>query len=448
MEILNNTWTVLLSENKMLTSIITFPFYFIETFLTLCIFTSILKIDLSKRQKFVYVITVSIVLIFSNIFIGDPYRLLINYGFVFILLFKFFKLDFSKSVLAIVIPFIIFAIVNTLIVNPFIKILNISSHSLEIIPIYKFTYLCCIYLIISIILFIFKYKNIGIIFNFRNDKRINKIISQNLILGIVTLITQAILTYYYINIIPIWMTLINIILLLSYFFLSFYSLTKATKLYTTTQELENAESYNKTLSFLYDNVKGFKHDFDNMINTIGGFISLNDMDGLKDYYSDLKKDSVNLKNIYFLNPNTINNPGIYNLLVSEYQKALDKNVKMNFEFFFDFDNIHMPIYECARILGILLDNAIDAAKECEEKIVNLLFRDSPKNKVQIIIIENTYIDKNIDTDKIFDKGFSGKENHTGIGLWEVKQIEKKYNNIVLHTSKDKVFFKQQLEIYY
>ena len=108
----------------------------------------------------------------------------------------------------------------------------------------------------------------------------------------------------------------------------------------------------------------------------------------------------------------------------------------------------MPIYEFSRIIGILIDNAIEAAKECEEKIVNLIFRASPRNSVQIITIENTYKDKNIKLDNIFNKGFSGKNNHSGIGLWEVKQIEKKHNNIVLHTTKDSKYFKQQLEIYY
>ena len=149
-----------------------------------------------------------------------------------------------------------------------------------------------------------------------------------------------------------------------------------------------------------------------------------------------------------LNPNIINNPGIYNLIVSKYKKAADLDISINFEFFFDFNNLHMPIYEFSRVLGILLDNAIEAAKECKEKQINLLFRESRKQHVQIIIIENTYLNKNIDTKKIFEKGFSGKENHTGIGLWEVNNIIMKNNNVVLKTTKDDKYFKQELQIYF
>ena len=97
--------------------------------------------------------------------------------------------------------------------------------------------------------------------------------------------------------------------------------------------------------------------------------------------------------------------------------------------------------------GILLDNAIEASKECNEKIVNVKIYNDSKRNMQILYIENTYCDKSIDIDKIFDKGFSGKQNHTGIGLWEVRQILKKHNNLNLYTTKDDKFFKQQLEIY-
>ena len=56
----------------------------------------------------------------------------------------------------------------------------------------------------------------------------------------------------------------------------------------------------------------------------------------------------------------------------------------------------MKIYEFARILGILLDNAIDAASECDEKILNIVFRNETKNNRNIILVENTYKDKNVD----------------------------------------------------
>lgn len=45
------------------------------------------------------------------------------------------------------------------------------------------------------------------------------------------------------------------------------------------------------------------------------------------------------------------------------------------------------------------------------------------------------------------KGFSSKPNNTGLGLWEIRQILKRNNNLNLFTTKNSEFFKQQLEIY-
>ena len=150
-------------------------------------------------------------------------------------------------------------------------------------------------------------------------------------------------------------------------------------LVTTTQKLENEKEYNKTLHILHDSVRGFKHDFDNIVTTIGGYIKTNDMKGLEKYYSQLEEDCEKVNNLYILNPDIINNPGIYNLLTTKYSEAVEKGIKVNLTFLLDLNNLHMKIYEFARMLGILLDNAIEAASESDEKVLNIVFRNDSKN---------------------------------------------------------------------
>lgn len=448
MEILNNLWNALSTENELIIKLNGIPSTFIEIYLSFCFFTIILKYNYTKKQKYLYIISVSVISIISSFVIPEPYNVFINYAFIFFILKRYFKFNILQSIVAMVMPLVIFGLLNSLLLNPFLKITNQTYESGINIPIYRASYLLLTYIIMFLIVLILKHIKIKTNFNLYFDKKTLFVILVNLILGILTLIIQAFLNFYYINTIPIIFTLFNFGLLFAYFFISFYSLTKAMKLDVTTRNLENAESYNNSLTILYDNVRGFKHDFDNMVNIIGGYIEVDDINGLKEYYKSLQKDCSKVRNVQMLNPNVINNPGIYNLIVSKYKKATDCDVNINFEFFFDFENLHMPIYEFSRILGILLDNAIEAAKECEQKEINLVFRESRKQQVQIIIIENTYLNKDIDTKKIFEKGISGKQNHTGIGLWEVNKIVMNNNNIVLKTSKDDKFFKQELQIYF
>ena len=168
---------------------------------------------------------------------------------------------------------------------------------------------------------------------------------------------------------------------------------------------------------------------------------------MKNYYKQLENECEKVNNLYILNPEIINNPGIYSLLTNKYHKAEKQDVKLNISVLMDLNTINMKIYDFTKILGILLDNSIDAASTCEEKIVNVIFREDDKNKRQLLIIENTYSDKNVDINKIFDKGVTGKEYHTGLGLWEIRKILKRNNNLNLYTTKNDKYFTQQFEIY-
>ena len=355
-------------------------------------------------------------------------------------------MNIIKTIIASLFPSIVFNLVVNLIANPYLDLLNITYEQNNTIFIYRIPFALLTNLIVFIFNIILKYRKITINVLEDFDIKNKSIISLNFIFGFFNIIIQGILTINYIDILPITFTFFNFICLLVYFALSIYSLAKIMNLVTTTQKLQNAEEYNKTLHILHDSVRGFKHDFDNIVTTIGGYIKTNDMKGLEKYYSQLEEDCEKVNNLYILNPDIINNPGIYNLLTTKYGEAVRKGIKVNLTFLLDLNNLHMKIYEFARMLGILLDNAIEAASESDEKVLNIVFRNDSKNNRNIILIENTY--KNVNIDEIFNKGITGKENHTGLGLWEVKQILKKNNNINLYTNKNDTYFSQQLEIYY
>lgn len=171
------------------------------------------------------------------------------------------------------------------------------------------------------------------------------------------------------------------------------------------------------------------------------------MEGLRIYYSQLLGDCEKVNNLYTLSPEVINNPAIYSLLTSKYHKADELGITIHLEVFLNLNELNMKIYEFTRVLGILMDNAIEAAYECENKIINVEIRKDFKVNRQVLIIENTYKQKDVDLDRIFEKGYSSKVNNTGLGLWEVREIMKKNTNLNLYTTKNDIFFIQQLEMY-
>lgn len=448
MEVLNNIWIAISTPNEGLVNILMTLATFVEAILLMFLYTSLLNIKSNRKQKLIYFSILIITSLISMYIIPNPFNIFFNYAVLFLIVKFIFKINNLENLLGVVLSALLFALIGVLISNPYITILHISSYEMASIPIYRMGYLLITYLLLIIISYIIRYKNLSLEIIEDLDIKNKCTIILNLGFGLITLLVQAVITFYYTDKLPVIITFLSFLSLLAYFCISIYSFTRMMKLTLTTRKLQSAEEYNNTLRILHDNVRGFKHDFDNIVTTIGGFIRTNDMEGLKKYYLQLEDDCQRVNNLYILNPEVVNNDGIYNLLTKKYYEADSKDIKVNITFLLDLSKLNMKIYEFARILGILLDNAIEASLECEEKLINLTFREDSRNSRQLIIVENTYKNKDVDTEKIFEKGVSGKEEHSGLGLWEVRKIVNKNKNINLFTTKNEKFFIQQLEIYY
>lgn len=443
-------WTAFTTENEGLINIFSFPLLVIETTLSMLIFTTILNISSNKNQKILYIIIVSTLGILSNIFIPKPYGTFIHMIITPIAIMFIFKTHLLKSIVAEILPFITIALLENLFLRIYLILFHIPYEIAFSIPIYRISFVLIIYFSVFVLYKIsdkFNF-NINILdnMNFKNKRTL----IVNFVLGLITIGTQFYLIVFFNDNLPLFIVLLSTISLIAYFIISIYSLSRTTKLELTTRDLEETKLYNQSLIILHDSVRGFKHDFHNILQAIGGYIDKNDMEGLNKYYSQLVTDCQRVNNLTSLNPETINNPAIYGILASKYLKADELGIQINLEVFLNLNKINMKIYEFTRILGILMDNAIEASSKCDEKIIKVEIRNDFKVNRQVLIIENTYSNKDVDTEKIFEKGYTSKtdtKNPHGLGLWEVHQILKKNNNLNLFTSKDDKFFRQQLEIY-
>ena len=448
MEILQTIWTSLTTENEVLTNIIISPLSFLETFILMLLFTTILNIKVDKKQKIQYVLLVGASCIITNLVIPEPFDTFIN--IVIFLLANIFiiKINIFKGILAILIPFIMTIVTETIVFNCYNSFFNTNNSSILIIPINRFLFSLIIYLIEYMICILIKKLKLSLSKIEILDTKTKILLALTTVLAIALVASQLyILTFYSANM-PFFITLLNIIGLLTYSSINIYAMFTKSKLETTSTNLEEAQLYNKTLEILQDNTRAFRHDFANILQGMVGYIDNNDMKGLRKYYSQLVDDIQTSNNLTTLSPKVVNNPAIYNVLANKYHKADSLGIKIHLEAFLDMNDLHMKIYEFTRVLGILMDNAIEASSECDNKIINVTFRQDNRKHMQLLVIENTYKDKEINTDKIFEKGYSTKEGNTGLGLWEIRQILKKNNNLNLFTTKNEDFFIQQFEIYY
>ncbi len=447
MEILQNIWTALTSENEILTKFLVMPTTFIEMTLSMLIFTTFLNITANKSQKIKYVISITIFAIFSLAFIPQPYNTFINMIAFPIFIHYLLKATILKSILSEFLFFLITAVLESLIISTAYTVFGISSYSLTVIPIYRIIVVTFLYISMFLVYFILKYTKFNVNMSETSFPNRKLLFAINFVIATIIIGIQFYLLYFYSNTLPAIILIFSILMLISYLCISIYSMHKNTQLLLTEKNLRESKLYNKTLLILHDNIRAFKHDFSNIVQSIGGYISTGDMDGLKTFYSHLLTDCQDTNNLNVLNPIVINDSAIFNLITAKYHKALDLGIRINLEIFLDLKTLNMKIYEFTRIFGILLDNAIEATCECETKSINVIIKKDPSSPRQLAIVENTYNEKDIDTEKIYEKGYSSKPNNTGLGLWKVRQILKCNSNLNLYTSKTDEIFSQQLEIY-
>ena len=222
MEVLNNIWIAISTPNEGLISILAIPSTLLENLLIMYLFLSILGICASKKQKITYVVLMSFISLISMYIIPNPFNIIFNYIIMLILSYSIFKFSFLKSFIAIITSIIIFALIGTLILNPYITLLNIESNLLNSIPIYKFGYLFIMYLSAFILSVIIKNRNIKLELLEDIDSKNKLIIIGNLIFGLIALIVQLIITIYYTDKLPIIITFLSFISLLAYFSINIY----------------------------------------------------------------------------------------------------------------------------------------------------------------------------------------------------------------------------------
>ena len=118
---------------------------------------------------------------------------------------------------------------------------------------------------------------------------------------------------------------------------------------------------------------------------------------------------------------------------------IDPSIKDIFETKFDLNTYR----DITKLLGVYIDNAIDAAKEADPKEIELEMK--ADEGYLTITISNTY-NINVVINKVGKKGFSTKGSGHGFGLSIVKDIAKNNDKIETFSDPDERMYKQVIII--
>ena len=211
--------------------------------------------------------------------------------------------------------------------------------------------------------------------------------------------------------------------------------------------LENLNEYTKNLEMVYNNLRSFRHDYINIMASLAAYIDEKKYEELGAFfYEHILPMQKNLtqKNGALNNLLNVNILELKSILYTKLLLAVNQDIEVNIDIPDQIDSIHMDPVDLTRMLGIYLDNAIEACLETEHPVIH--FHLGKMNQDIVFIISNSFIDKGLSLDQMLKKEVTTKGAGHGIGLYNVSEILNRYNNIYHETLIKEGLFIQQVQI--
>ncbi len=198
------------------------------------------------------------------------------------------------------------------------------------------------------------------------------------------------------NFVPEALPLISIILTSIIVYYYDKSVEYRVKLRREIEEKNEIEEYSHIIEEMYSETRRFKHDYINMLSPLKEYIDNGDIEGLSEFFYSNVIDMD--KNIKWSNSNIdklkyIKVQGLKAILSTKLIKASSMNIDINVHIVEDIDYIHMKIMDLCRIIGILMDNSIEAAGECEAPKICIVVAN--KNDYVVIAVHNNFLETSL-----------------------------------------------------
>jgi len=231
------------------------------------------------------------------------------------------------------------------------------------------------------------------------------------------------------------------------FVIIFWYVSRETAIKTEKLLIEASNKYIHDLEESYKALRTIKHDYVNILSSFKLYIDSKDIDGLAEYYydelSEMNKDLLHQDRLIGDLQNVQLNE-IKSVMIYKGSVAAQHEVHVNVEVREPIESIGASTAIVCQIIGILLDNAIEAAALTEERKINIAIVKNTNSKA--FIINNTWKEQDIPLNKLFDLGFSTKGENRGTGLHTVRNYTDKIKGLHLETEITDEYFGQILTV--
>ncbi|MDD6207361.1 MAG: GHKL domain-containing protein [Clostridiales bacterium] len=233
-----------------------------------------------------------------------------------------------------------------------------------------------------------------------------------------------------------------------FLYMNLYQLLKENQeLALRNQAQESLREYTTQLESHYQEMRRFRHDYMNILATLGGYINNGDLDRLKVFFDEkIMKAGNSLvdKNAVIGRLSQIEVLEIKGIFYTKCIEAMNRQIDVSLELTETIRQIPTDLLALSRILGIYLDNAIEAAENSAEKF--LLLAVYTKNHQIIFHIENSTPPLSVPLEQLYQQGFSTKNGHNGLGLTNARLLLEQHPDIHVITEQKDTRFIQTIAV--
>ena len=218
---------------------------------------------------------------------------------------------------------------------------------------------------------------------------------------------------------------------------------KAKEIQQKKEEQRQLQLYTDEIVGLYNEIRGFRHDYAGMLTSLQTGINSGDMKEVERiFYNVLSQANISLRSddYTFFELNNVQDTALRSVLIQTIFKARECGVEIVFEMKDVIETLPMKLLDLVRVASVLLNNAVEGAAESPSKTMNVSL--VKLDKEIVFVIQNSRQSRYINLEEIYEVGFSTKGENRGLGLNNVKEIIDKYDEVILETDIETNYFIQ------
>ena len=204
--------------------------------------------------------------------------------------------------------------------------------------------------------------------------------------------------------------------------------------------------YEQDLELIRQDVRSFRHDYKNLLVGLSQQASAGELEQLRRTLSELDAGFDQRLGKQIQASTQIGNlqiPEVRSLLLSKLTAMREAGVECRLEVLYPVEAVAMDVWDFIRCLGVLVDNAMEAALDTRQPWVEIVLL--AQDRRVFLRVSNPYTNS-IDPGKIWNEGWSTKGPGRGVGLSGYQRILEGYPNASPCTSWENGVFVQELTV--